>query len=166
MKLTEENAEQITKVFLNVTNIKGLLVNLIVMAIIPAIGEELLFRGIIQKLFIEWTKNIHWGIIIAAFIFSSLHFQFYGFIPRMIMGIFLGYLLVWYKSIWLPIIVHFINNSFAVLVYYFFNNKDIFEEFESVGTESETWIYTIISIFVVSVFILLLYRKKKFSKIC
>ena len=89
------------------------------MAILPAIGEELLFRGVFQRLLTEWTRNIHWGIILAALLFSFFHFEFYGFLPRFLLGVFFGYLFVWTSSIWVPILAHFTNN-FIIVVYSFY----------------------------------------------
>src|SRR5690606_2422366 len=115
MKVQELQMEKITEKILQVTSFSGLLLNLLVIAIIPAIGEELLFRGCLQPVFHRWTKNIHIAIWITAIIFSAIHVQFYGFIPRMLMGAVFGYMLYWGRSIWLPIIAHFINNATAVI---------------------------------------------------
>jgi len=91
---------------------------LLIMAILPAIGEEFLFRGFLMRYFSSFVKNIHLNIIIVSIIFSALHLQFYGFLPRMALGILLGYLFYWSGSIWLPIVVHFANNAMTVIVYY------------------------------------------------
>lgn len=84
-------------------------------AIVPAVGEELLFRGVIQKIFTNMTKNYHWGIWISAILFSALHMQFYGFIPRALLGALFGYILVYSGSLRLPILCHFANNFIGVL---------------------------------------------------
>ncbi|MDX1284579.1 MAG: CPBP family intramembrane glutamic endopeptidase, partial [Draconibacterium sp.] len=112
MKNAEENAAALTEAFLNVKTIPGLAFNIFMIAFLPAIGEELLFRGVIQKIFTNMTKNHHWGIWISAILFSALHFQFYGFVPRVILGALFGYMLVWSGSMWLPILGHFFNNAF------------------------------------------------------
>jgi hypothetical protein len=93
-----------------------LFVNLIMIAIIPAIGEELLFRGVLLRILRDWMKNIHVAIIVSALLFSFIHFQFYGFLPRFLMGVAFGYLLHWSGSLWVPIIAHFVNNGTAVVV--------------------------------------------------
>lgn len=115
MAYKELEAEVLTKQLLIMNTIPDLLLNLVIIAVIPAIGEELLFRGCIQKIFIRWTNNIHLGIWIAAIIFSAIHIQFYGFLPRMILGALFGYLLVYSNSIWVPITAHFFNNASAVV---------------------------------------------------
>jgi membrane protease YdiL (CAAX protease family) len=113
--------------------------------IIPAIGEELLFRGVIQRIFTEWTKNIHWGIWISAILFSALHLQFYGFVPRAILGAIFGYLLVWSGNLWLPVLAHFINNTVAVIAYYFYGEGILSVDPDKIGTNSEYHIAIIIS---------------------
>ena len=118
MQTMEESAARLIDNFMHVETIWGLLFNIFMIAVIPALGEELLFRGVIQKIFTNMTRNYHWGIWISAFMFSALHMQFYGFLPRMLLGGIFGYLLVFSGSIWLPIIAHFINNLVGVLALY------------------------------------------------
>ena len=115
MRSMEDNADELISHFLATKTIWGVLFNIFMIAVIPALGEELLFRGVIQKILTRMTKNYHWGIWIAAFLFSALHMQFYGFVPRMILGALFGYLLVFTGSIWLPILAHFLNNLVGVL---------------------------------------------------
>jgi hypothetical protein len=131
----EDNAQLITLAFLKMDNIGVLLFNLFMIGILPAIGEELIFRGIFQRIIAEWTKNIHIGILIAAFLFSAMHFQFYGFLPRFILGVLLGYLFYWSGSIWIPILGHFVNNSVAIIAFYFYEEKAL-ESAESFGLDA------------------------------
>jgi len=114
----EDAANTMAEKMLRTDNIFTFFANIVVIAVVPAIGEELIFRGLIQKYFIQWTKNIHFGVIITAIVFSTIHFQFLGFLPRMAMGLVFGYMLVYSKNIWYPIIAHFVNNAVAVLVIY------------------------------------------------
>jgi membrane protease YdiL (CAAX protease family) len=100
-------------------NISSLLLNLLVIAVTPAIAEELFFRGFLQSWFEKNTKNIHVAILITAAIFSAMHLQFAGFIPRLLLGLVFGYLFYWSKSIWLPIVAHFANNAVTVCVYFY-----------------------------------------------
>jgi membrane protease YdiL (CAAX protease family) len=165
MKKSENEAMQLTNVFLNVSTINGLLINLFMIAVIPAIGEEFLFRGIIQPLFQQWSKNIHIAVILSAFLFSAIHFQFYGFIPRFMMGIILGYVFVWSGSLWVPIIVHFVNNSAAVIVSYFANKGIIDNSFETIGTGKSAFIAVLGSIIVSGVLIFMIYRFEKRKRI-
>ena len=165
MKNAEDNAEYVTEMFVNVNTFSGYLINMIVIAILPAIGEELIFRGVFQKLFINWTKNIHLGILLAAVLFSAFHFQFFGFIPRMLMGVFFGYLLIWSKSIWIPIIAHFVNNAIAVTFYYLYNIKVVNVDIENIGAENNIFTTVLLScIMVISLVYYVYFIEKKKNK--
>lgn len=119
MRDMEGNAEKLTLAFLKMDSPLDLMLNILIVALLPAIGEELLFRGCLQQLLIEWTKKPHLAIFIAAALFSAIHFQFLGFIPRMLIGAFLGYLFYWSGNLWYAIIGHFVNNALQVVGYYF-----------------------------------------------
>ena len=114
MMVFDDNAEKITNYFLKMNTLGDLFLNLLVMAIIPAIGEELLFRGYLQQKMTKWLGKQHVAIIVSAFLFSAIHMQFQGFLPRFALGIVLGYLFYWSGSIWLPIAAHFFNNAMVV----------------------------------------------------
>lgn len=157
MKNAEQRAEELTKAFLKVENIGGLLFNLFMIALLPAIGEELLFRGIIQRIFTRWARSYHWGIWISAILFSALHIQFYGFIPRMLLGAMFGYLLVWSGSMWLPILAHLFNNGFAVIAMYLIDRGIINPEMEEIGATSGSMYAAFISLALV-VFLMLLIK--------
>lgn len=118
MSDTEKADEQLTLLFLKTPRPTDLWINLIVLAIIPALGEELLFRGCLQQLLREWIKNSHWAIWITAILFSAIHLQFYGFVPRMLLGALLGYLFVWSGNLWVPIIAHAFNNGAQIVLAY------------------------------------------------
>jgi len=136
----EESARRITGQFLAADNLTGLAVNLFMVAVLPSVGEELVFRGIVQKVLARWTRNAHLGILIAAFLFSAMHVQFYGLIPRMFLGVMFGYLFLWSGSIWLPVLGHFINNASAV-IYYYVSQEDASVHsgrFDALGTEIST----------------------------
>ncbi len=100
-----------------------LLLNLIVVAAIPAFAEELLFRGIIQRNFEKLFKNPHAAIWLAAIIFSTFHMQFEGFLPRMLLGAMLGYFIYWTGSLWIAIIAHFVYNAIQIVAIYLYSNK-------------------------------------------
>ena len=123
MKQMEDAAEEATKAFLKMDNIGDLLFNLFLIAIIPAIGEEMFFRGIIQKKLKNILRNPHVAILITSFIFSAIHMQFFGFLPRFFLGVILGYLFYYSGNLWMPIIAHFINNALAVFLAYFYSEK-------------------------------------------
>lgn len=134
IKESETNAESLTKLFLQADTLSTLLINIFVIALIPAVGEELMFRGVFQNLFIAWTRNKHLGIFMTAILFSTIHLQFYGFVPRMFLGVLFGYLLIWSGNMYLPIFAHFINNSFAVIAYYLADKSLINTNPDEIGT--------------------------------
>lgn len=94
------------------------LFSLIVIGLAPAIFEELIFRGAMQQLMVKWTRSAWVGIIITSIIFSAIHFSYYGFLSRLFLGIMLGFMFYYSKSIWLSILAHFLNNGFAVTMMY------------------------------------------------
>jgi membrane protease YdiL (CAAX protease family) len=99
--------------------ITNLFLNLLLVAVFAGVGEELFFRGILQRLFIKMFRNAWAGIIVTAILFSAIHLQFYGFIPRFILGVLLG-LIYWYSgSLWPAIIAHFAYDAFAVIMIHF-----------------------------------------------
>ena len=136
METTEAQASKITKLLLGSTGVSDLLINLIVIAIIPAIGEELLFRGVIQKLFTELANSKGFAVILTAVLFSALHMQFFGFFPRFALGVLLGYLYVWSGSLWVPITAHFINNAMAVILTGYMERGMINFNPDTIGTQS------------------------------
>ncbi|MDP4266294.1 MAG: CPBP family intramembrane metalloprotease [Bacteroidota bacterium] len=163
MKESEEKGRIITETFLNTSSLSGFLVNFIMIAVLAGLGEEFLFRGVIQKLFYDKIKNPHIAIIIAAFIFSAIHMQFYGFLPRFLMGIYLGYLFYWTGSIWTSVFAHLLNNGTAVVVSFLNNRKVINFDPDAIGTQSTSVIYLIASVILMTGFIY--YIKQKSMKI-
>lgn len=115
-QMQESMMEQLTKQFFAEKTTLNLIRNILLIAITAAITEEFFFRGAILQIIAKTTKNRHIIIWVGAFIFSIFHFQFYGLIPRMLLGAYFGYLLFWSQSILLPIIAHFTNNFIGVLV--------------------------------------------------
>ena len=119
MKSMEEDTAKQIAFMLKGQTINDLVLNLVFVAVFAGVGEELFFRGVLQRLFIKTFKNPWAGIVLAAFIFSAIHLQFYGFIPRFILGILLG-LIYWYSgSLWPAILAHFVYDALAVVVIYF-----------------------------------------------
>jgi len=100
-----------------------LIIAMLVIGVIASIGEETLFRGILQRNLTVWTGNPHIGIWLAAALFSAIHVQFLGFFPRMLLGALFGYLYLWSGNLWVPILAHFVNNGFTVLMVYMHQKK-------------------------------------------
>lgn len=149
MRRSEDNAERMTKAFLSVDTLWALLFNLFMIAVIPAIGEELMFRGVLLRIFKEWTQSAHLAVWITAIIFSAIHLQFFGFFPRVILGALFGYMVIWSGSIWPAVVAHFINNAAAVTFYYFTHNQLIDDSWEKMGRGSEGIWLAAISLFIV-----------------
>ena len=124
MQEMQAAATSIIEQFVNVDSISGLILNLFMIAGLAALGEELLFRSVIQNSLINICKNAHIGIILASMIFSFIHFEFYGFVPRFVLGLILGYMYYYSRSIWVPMAMHFVNNGTIVFIY-FLNHKGI-----------------------------------------
>jgi membrane protease YdiL (CAAX protease family) len=118
---SEQEAEQMMKAFLKFDTTSGLVFNLFMMALLPAVGEELLFRGLLQKLIYKINHNKHVAVWLTAALFSAFHMQFLGFFPRMILGAMFGYLVIESGSLWYSIIGHFTNNAMAVVFTYLIN---------------------------------------------
>lgn len=112
LRATEANAQAVTDMLLGSSNI---FFCIIVVGLLTGFSEELFFRGMLQKLFFSRPMNIHIAVWGAAFVFSALHFQFFGFIPRMLLGAFFGYMVYWSGSLWTAIIAHALNNSTAIV---------------------------------------------------
>ncbi len=125
MRRMEDEGAKTTTALLKMKSIGDLLINLIVVALVPAICEEFLFRGGLQRTFLRWIKNPHVAIWISAIIFSAIHFQFYGFFPRLLLGAAFGYIYFWTKSLWYTIFAHFLNNGFAVGIAYYFQRNNM-----------------------------------------
>lgn len=102
----------------HMTSLTDYLLTMLVMALAPAVFEEVLFRGAFQKVFIGWTKNAWIGIIITSILFSAIHFSFFGFLPRIALGLILGLIFYYTNNLWLSVLLHFLNNGFVVTQLY------------------------------------------------
>lgn len=161
MKSSEELAAKVTSLFLIMPTVSDFLFSLLVVGIAPALAEEFLFRGVLQQLFREWFKNIHVAIWTTAILFSAIHFQFYGFFPRMALGALLGYLFFWSGSLWVPIIGHAVNNGGQVILAYLHRNGTIAFDIES-NTSIPVYITVIFTLLLVAV--LYVCHKKKVNE--
>ena len=148
MKRQEETAQLLTEQFMQVTTYSGLIINLLLMALLPAVAEELTFRGVLQKL-LQGTKVAeaqsckvpHVAIWCSAILFSAIHLQFYGFLPRMLMGALFGYALAWTGSLLAPILMHFTNNAAAVVLYFISLRAGWdMKQIDAIGTNNTLWL--------------------------
>jgi membrane protease YdiL (CAAX protease family) len=164
MRESEEEAARLTEVFLQAETIYGLLLNLFMVALLASVGEELLFRGVLLRIFTQGFRNIHIAVWLSAILFSLFHLQFYGFLPRMALGVIFGYLLVWSGSLWLPILAHFINNASAVIAYYFYNNGTSETPVESFGDVENDFLFAL-SLLISAIVMVMIYFLNKDNRI-
>jgi membrane protease YdiL (CAAX protease family) len=127
----ETEAEKLTKFFTTFNSTGDFLLGLFVIALLPAIGEELVFRGMLQPEIFRASGNYHVAIWVSAIIFSAFHMQFFGFVPRVLLGALFGYLYVWSGNLLLPMVAHFVNNGFSVLMMYLYQIGTITTDMES-----------------------------------
>lgn len=120
MRIKEDEMAMLTESLVMTTAWDRLLLNIVVLAVLPAIGEELFFRGALQHIGMQIFKNEYMTIWIVALVFSAIHAQFYGFFPRLLLGVFFGYLVVWTKNIWTAVVAHFINNMMVTVVAFYY----------------------------------------------
>jgi len=157
----DENSWDLMKAYLQTENIGGLLINVFMVALIPALGEEFLFRGIIQRILTEWFRNEHLAIWIAALIFSLMHYQFLGLIPRVMLGALFGYLFVWTGSIWVAVLAHFINNAVAVIYYYIYYQGTLEVEPDHIGLEENALLMIITSVMLTFLLLAVIQKQRK-----
>jgi membrane protease YdiL (CAAX protease family) len=157
----EAQAEKVFEAFLRVSGTLPLIINIVLIALIPAVGEELLFRGVLQNILVRWTKNTFTGVIITSAVFALLHFQFLSVLPRFILGMVLGYIFVWTRSIWMPILAHLVNNAFAVIYYYMMFNGYVGGEMEHVGKPGYAPIYGFLSTLITGVLLYVVWKMMK-----
>jgi membrane protease YdiL (CAAX protease family) len=137
LKDLEEMLRKQTEFLTKFDSIGQLILAVVVVSILPGIGEELVFRGIIQREFYRATRNIHVSIWVSAAIFSAIHIQFYGFVPRMLLGALFGYLYYWSGSLTMSMLAHLFNNGMMVVALYFYQQGALDIDVES--TEAAPW---------------------------
>ncbi|MDG5799301.1 CPBP family intramembrane metalloprotease [Marinilabiliaceae bacterium ANBcel2] len=162
MVKSEKSANNIIKGFLDTSSYKIIALNIFMIAILPAIGEEMLFRGAVQPLINSIVNQHHLAVWITAILFSAIHMQFFTFAPRLFLGAILGYLLIYGKSLWYPIIAHFIHNFTALSMFYYMRQKNPDVDPLTEGV-SNTTILTVIATTLISILILYIIKIKRES---
>ncbi|MDH5828495.1 CPBP family intramembrane glutamic endopeptidase [Sphingobacterium faecium] len=160
MRASEDSAAVMTKKIVEESTWSGLFINLFILAVVPAMGEEMVFRGCLQNIFGRWIANKHVVIWVVAILFSAFHMQFFGFFPRMLLGAFFGYLYVWSKNIYLPIFGHFINNASATVIAFYYTRKGMGFEEMNVFEQEPNWVY-LASLIFTAIFVILYYHSTK-----
>ena len=125
MRDSEDNAQKLTDAMLQMKTFGDMVINVLLIGLLTAIVEEFMFRGCLQTIFVRWTKNTHAAVWITAILFSAFHMEFFGFLPRLMLGVLFGYFVAWSGSVWTSVWAHFINNGSAVIVTYLFQKKII-----------------------------------------
>lgn len=155
----EDKVAEMTKVLTKFDSFGSFLLALLVIAVVAGVGEEFVFRGLIQHELWRSSRNIHVAIWVSAFLFSAFHLQFFGFFPRFFLGALFGYLYYWSGNLWVPIIAHFFNNGFLLTMVYLqgvgLSNVDMEDE-------TSAPIY-LVAICAVAVFALLYFFKKRYQ---
>ncbi len=118
LKSLEETLAETTEKFTTFNSFWSFLLGFVVIAVLPGIGEEIMFRGVLQNSLHKYSGNKHIAVWVTGFLFAAIHMQFYGLVPRMMLGVLFGYLYVWSGNLWLPIISHITNNGIAVIMTY------------------------------------------------
>lgn len=147
IRQSDEDSWELMKTYLSAGTKLGLLFNLFMIALIPALGEEFLFRGVIQRIFSEWFRNGHLAVWGAALLFSLAHYQFLGFMPRIILGVLFGYIFWWSGNIWLPVLAHFVNNAVGVVYYYLFLQERLGTDPSKIGMQENPLLFIFGSVF-------------------
>lgn len=155
----EDLATEITTFLTTFNSSAEFIITFLVVAILPAIGEELVFRGMLQRELEKSTGNIHAAIWISAILFSTLHMQFFGFIPRVLLGALFGYLYYWSGNLIVPVFAHFVNNGFALIMLLLYQQGVVTIDMDS----TEAAPFYMVIIFTVFTFGLLVLLKKIFD---
>ena len=156
----EKQLANLTVFLISFESFNEYLIGVLAIAIVPGILEEFFFRGILQKNILLISKNHHFAIWITAIVFSFIHLQFYGFFPRMIMGVLFGYIFYWSGSLTYPIIAHIFNNFFSLTLFYAANEGLFGPEFKvDINSSPDIPLYVIIFSFFIFSFLIVSLRK-------
>lgn len=158
MKAAEDQGMKMTVALLKMDHIGMFLLNIGMIALLPAVAEELMFRAGLQRIFVRMFNNPHLAIWFSAFVFSAIHMQFYGFLPRLLLGAAFGYIYFWSGSLWYAVFGHFINNGYAVCAAWYMQKNNI-PLSEADKTMNIAWYGYVIS--AVLTFLLFRYFKKQ-----
>ena len=161
----EANAQAVTDSLMSGASIPSVIVSVLIVGVLAGFSEELFFRGSFQQLLCATRLNYHAAVWIVAFIFSLVHFQFFGFVPRLILGAYFGYLLLWTRSLWIPICVHVFNNSVVVISTWLSvnNPSDSSLVVDTIGTNMSDGVNVVAVIVSVILTIMVLIAIKKLS---
>jgi len=146
----EDKAQTLTQFLTRFNSPLRFWIGVLVIAVVPAISEELVFRGVVQRNLVEWFGSRHVGVWLAAAVFSAIHFQFFGFLPRFVLGLGLGYLYEWSKNILVPMAAHFTQNCFQLILLYWQQQHWVSTDFDPDSTDSMPWPLVLLSVLLVA----------------
>ena len=141
-RASEDKAAVLTKFLTQFNSAGRFWVGVVVIALVPAIAEELVFRGVIQKNLVRWFSP-HVGVWLGAALFSAIHFQFFGFVPRFVLGLVLGYLYLWSGNILVSMAAHFTQNAFQLLIIYLTQHGQFGWGFDPDSNDALPWMLVI-----------------------
>lgn len=136
MRIAEETARASIDVLIGGTSLGSLLVSILIVGVFAGLSEEMLFRGAFQRLMTTSGLRGPVAVWIAAFVFSAMHLQFYGFFGRLLLGAYFGYLLLWTRSLWIPIITHAFNNTLYIIGSYIETSSGGVPDINTFGADS------------------------------
>ena len=155
LRAMEDAAEGTVQMMLGAHTPGNLIMNVLIIGVMAGFSEELFFRGALQRLLGTTRMSRNAAVWVAAIVFSAVHFQFFGFVPRMLLGVFFGYLLVWSGSVWLPMLIHTLNNTLFVVLQHFTGSGD-----PQLGEAGEGTAAVVMSVLLTAAGIWLLYRQR------
>lgn len=155
-----EASEELIEKLLVDNSLSGIISNVFIIAVLAAFVEEVFFRGCLQQIVQRIVNNKHIAIWITAIIFSAVHLDFFGFLPRVLLGAMLGYLFVWSRNLWIPIIVHFVNNLLSIIVQQIYYGTEKFGKPESFNMQDDL-IYLTLSLIFTTLIVAVLVKKSK-----
>lgn len=158
-RLKEDQAQTLTRYLTDFTSTGRLLVGLLVIAVVPGIAEELVFRGVLQRNLVRLLGSRHAGVWAAALLFSAAHFEFFGFVPRLLLGLVLGYLYEWSGNILVPMAAHFTQNAFQLLLLYLAQGKHLPTVLNPDTNQALPWPVVLLSALLSVALLLLLHRR-------
>ncbi len=158
MREMQHKNDILLQVMLQMNSNADILINILMVVLLPAIGEELIFRGVIQKQLHKWVQRPHTAIIVTALLFSAFHMQFLGFLSRFLLGMLFGYFYYYSKNLWSAIWAHLVNNGLALILAIIYGTQNQNEVMDGASTVAIT--IPSILLFGLSIFLLLKTRNK------
>lgn len=160
MRVAEENAGRMTLLLFGNWSVAAYIVALMIAGVLAGVSEEMYFRGTLQRLIATVPVSKHVAVWTTAVIFSAVHMQFFGFVPRLLLGAYFGYLAVWTENLWIPVTAHVLNNTLAATSIWMAHRNGVLT-MDSIGTEPQHWWLTLTSVVITALLIVMTYQRNK-----